>query len=65
MVTEKLLRIINQFKHFIMAKTKGLLGLIVGFAAGTFLGALFVAAGSSNKDKKKKKKEEEKIITVK
>ncbi len=45
-----------------MAKTKELLGLIVGFAAGTFLGALFVASESS---KKKKKKEEEKIITVK
>lgn len=47
-----------------MAKTKELIGLIVGFAAGTFLGALFVAAGkdSSNKKKKDKKKEEAKLV---
>ena len=50
-----------------MAKTKELFGLIVGFAAGTFLGALFVGASKSKSDKKKKKEEEEveKIITVK
>ena len=41
-----------------MAKTKELLGLIVGFAAGTFLGALFVGANKSKYDKKKKKEEE-------
>lgn len=43
-----------------MAKTKELFGLIVGFAAGTFLGALFVAAdGSKKKDKEKEKEKEE------
>ncbi|MFN3556149.1 MAG: hypothetical protein ACK4VN_09330 [Bacteroidales bacterium] len=48
-----------------MAKTKELLGLIVGFAAGTFLGALFVAADRSDKKKKKKEEQPEKVITVK
>lgn len=49
-----------------MAKTKGLFGLIVGFAAGTFLGALFAAADAkSDKKKKKKEVEVEKIIAVK
>lgn len=42
-----------------MAKTKELIGLIVGFAAGTFLGALFVGADKSKTSKKKKKKEKE------
>ncbi len=42
-----------------MAKTKGLFGLIVGFAAGTFLGAMFAMAGSPKSEKKKTKKEKE------
>lgn len=41
-----------------MAQTKELLGLIAGFAAGTFLGAIFVASGKSRSDKKKKKDKE-------
>ena len=45
-----------------MAKTKQLLGLVVGFAAGTFLGALFVAADASKSDKKKKKEKEAKVV---
>ena len=43
-----------------MAKTKELLGLIVGFAAGTFLGALFVGACNTKSSKKKNKDEEHK-----
>ncbi len=45
-----------------MAKTKQLFGLIVGFAAGTFLGALFTAAGKSKSDKKKEKEKEAKVV---
>ncbi|MFN2395301.1 MAG: hypothetical protein ABR597_06390 [Bacteroidales bacterium] len=41
-----------------MAKTKELLGLIVGFAAGTFLGALFVGACNTKSSKKKKEEKE-------
>ena len=49
-----------------MAKTKELFGLIVGFTAGTFLGALFAKADAkSGKKKKKKEVEVEKIIAVK
>lgn len=49
-----------------MAKTKELIGLIVGFAAGTFLGALFVGADRTKNDKKKKKKDNEakKVVVV-
>lgn len=43
-----------------MAKTKELLGLIVGFAAGTFLGALFSGSKTQDSEKKDKKKKEEK-----
>lgn len=43
----------------VMAKTKELLGLIVGFAAGTFLGALFVGADKTQPEKKKKDKKKE------
>ena len=41
-----------------MARTKELLGLIAGFAAGTLLGALFVAADNPGSEKKKKKDQE-------
>ncbi len=41
-----------------MARSKELLGLIAGFAAGTLLGALFVATDPSKSDKKKKKEKE-------
>ncbi len=47
-----------------MAKTKELIGLIVGFAAGTFLGALFVAADGSKSEKKKKDKKEKEAKVV-
>ncbi len=43
-----------------MAKTKELLGLIVGFAAGTFLGALFSGTKSHDFEKNDKKKKDEK-----
>ncbi len=56
-----------------MARTKELLGLIAGFATGTFLGALFVATGKpksdkdkdEEKDKDKKKVKEAKVILEK
>ncbi len=41
-----------------MARTKELLGLIAGFAAGTFLGAIFVATDKSGSDKTNKKEQE-------
>lgn len=43
-----------------MAKTKELLGLIVGFAAGTFLGALFSVSKSHETEKNDKNKKDEK-----
>jgi len=47
-----------------MARTKELLGLIVGFAAGTFLGAIFVATEKSKSDKKKKKEKQQEAAGV-
>lgn len=56
-----------------MARTKELLGLIAGFAAGTFLGALFVATDNpksdkekdKDKDKENKKEKEAKVVIEK
>ncbi len=44
-----------------MSKSRELLGLIAGFAAGTFLGAIFMSTGrsKSEKDKNDKGKENE------
>lgn len=45
-----------------MSRSRELLGLIAGFAAGTFLGAIFMTTGKiksdKNKDDKAKNKEE-------
>jgi hypothetical protein len=55
----RIYKCIIYLKQIKMARTKELLGLIVGFAAGTFLGALFVATDKSKSEKKKKKEKEQ------
>lgn len=46
-----------------MAKSKELFGLIVGFAAGTFLGAMFMAIDRCKAKKKKEKdKESDEVV---
>jgi len=43
-----------------MSRSRELLGLIAGFAAGTFLGAVFMSTGKSKSDKSKNDKSTEK-----
>jgi uncharacterized membrane-anchored protein YhcB (DUF1043 family) len=58
----------NIKKNIVMAKSKELIGLIAGFSAGTFLGAMFMRWGNSStqrlKDKEREKDKESVEVVV-
>jgi hypothetical protein len=62
------MKLVNVKNDIVMAKSKELIGLIAGFSAGTFLGAMFMKWGNNStprsKDKEREKAKESVEVVV-